>query len=408
MRNKLFWLILVAIFLATRLVYLNEVPEGVSLFEISAGNFLNTSKIFLIRLPFVLLSALSVLLIYLVSLKLFESKKFAVAASFILVLTPWHMHFSRIANLEIIYLNLFLVLFIIILNSKKKYLFSKIFLALAVLILVLSLININEKVKFEVDNERKSANFQIVSKIFSNKLTKNVQLRQKELFETIDIGYYFFKGQPKPRWGVEETQKLLIAQLPLILIGFWALKKKDKYLISSLAMLVVLTKQDFLLVVFTAILSVLGVKKLFKRHKHILLVLAFLFIFEFLIYSNLYFKGHEESLFSPRRPIFERLVLKIDKLSENKSVLITDRIINAEKYFNFYSRKQKSNYEFRSFDVFSEKQKYDLYVGVLPDDPSPSESLYEIVVKESKEFEIIDLIYDIKQRQDIVIFKHAN
>lgn len=50
---------------------------------------------FSVRLPSILLGAFSIVLIYLLSKELFKSKTAAFASSFLLSISPWHIHFSR-------------------------------------------------------------------------------------------------------------------------------------------------------------------------------------------------------------------------------------------------------------------------------------------------------------------------
>lgn len=68
---------------------------------------------FSVRLPVAIMGILSLYLVYLVVKRLFGSEKVALLSSFLLAITPWHLHYSR-ANFEVIPL---LVLTLLGINS---------------------------------------------------------------------------------------------------------------------------------------------------------------------------------------------------------------------------------------------------------------------------------------------------
>lgn len=76
---------------------------------------------FAIRLPSALLGILTVLSTYLVANELFKNKKIAYLSSFFLAISPWHLHFSRVAfeaNTTIFWLTLGLWAFLRGVGSK--------------------------------------------------------------------------------------------------------------------------------------------------------------------------------------------------------------------------------------------------------------------------------------------------
>jgi len=77
------------------------------------------SSPFVVRLPVALLGIASVYLLYLLVKKLFQSENAALLSSFILSVTPWHIHYSR-ASFEVVPLT-FLILWGTYLFVKEKY-----------------------------------------------------------------------------------------------------------------------------------------------------------------------------------------------------------------------------------------------------------------------------------------------
>ena len=72
-----------------------------------------------VRLPVALMGVLNILLLYLLFQKLFPKyKHFGLYAAFFLAISPWHIHFSRIAFDSTLLLNLYLFSTILILDSK--------------------------------------------------------------------------------------------------------------------------------------------------------------------------------------------------------------------------------------------------------------------------------------------------
>jgi len=79
-----------------------------------------------VRLPSVILGTITVILLYLLILELFKSKNFALIGSFLLAISPWHLHFSRggwESNAAVFFLVLGVYLFFISLKKPKFYIF---------------------------------------------------------------------------------------------------------------------------------------------------------------------------------------------------------------------------------------------------------------------------------------------
>lgn len=72
-----------------------------------------------VRIPTALLGVLNIYLIYLLFQKLFPKyKQFSILAAFILCISPWHIHFSRIAFDSTLLLNLYMLGAMLILDGK--------------------------------------------------------------------------------------------------------------------------------------------------------------------------------------------------------------------------------------------------------------------------------------------------
>lgn len=89
-------------------IYLDIVPVSFSLDELA------------IRLPSVIFGTATILVVYLLCIKIFKDRKekylLALASSFLLAISPWHIHFSRVvseANMAVFLVSLALLLFII-------------------------------------------------------------------------------------------------------------------------------------------------------------------------------------------------------------------------------------------------------------------------------------------------------
>lgn len=75
---------------------------------------------FSVRIPEVLLGTASIILIYFVTKKLFKNQKIALLSSFLLAITPWHIHYSR-AAFEVVLLVLLLLLGTYLFLNNKIY-----------------------------------------------------------------------------------------------------------------------------------------------------------------------------------------------------------------------------------------------------------------------------------------------
>jgi hypothetical protein len=153
-----------------------------------------------------------------------------------------------------------------------------------------------------------------------------------------------------------------------------------------------------------------GGKDVIKRkslRKYFYLIFI-LFVLEFLVFGKSYFSGYEENLFSPRRPVYKEIVPWLDRIiKKDEKVLVNQRLGNPEPFFNFYlKKKKKRNFEFRSFRIQEEENKDKVFVDVLPDNPSPTEPLYQEKGGWPKELKVLAEFYDEGLRQKIVVYRY--
>jgi hypothetical protein len=230
------------------------------------------------------------------------------------------------------------------------------------------------------------------------------------------LATFFFKGHPRQRGGVEETQKLYLVYLPLIIIGAILMKREFLSLWISFGVLYLVILAAFSLrdssyslplLIPLAIFASEGVSKLIKGKKRVALVLVVsLLLAESTIFLYSYFSGFEESQFSPRRPVYRELVPKISGLVRNKKkVFVTERLGNPEIFFSFYlGNIELDNYEFSDVNFKENPDTKALYVSVLPDNPSPADPLYKAEGMWPQEIEVLYEVYENHRRQTIVVF----
>ncbi len=413
-----------------RFFRLGNIPQGISLVEATLGlsisKYLGTWYLnpLFIRLPFAIFGTLSIFLFYFLIERITEDRKAAFLSALLLSITPWHIQESRILSVGILFTFLFLFLALVLLNQLKSHLnlLTKFFAALSVLLFIASILNSISKVSDVVDAERRFAVNEIpqsLASIYSNKLVESYRENLSRFYEHLDIGVYFFNGHPRQRWGVEETTKLFISFIPLILLGIVKQKNRLGLLIGAIfiSFLTLFTffkyrgPSETLPLVFIFIylagfgLNYLkGVKKLRFTFYFLLITL----VYEILSFNSLYFSGFTESTFSPRRLVYEEVASKVSRFREkDEKVLVNERLLNPKTFFQFYLKDQDlDDFEFREYNVWNEKDRNILFVDVLPYEPSPSEPLY---TKEGTFPEKLTLLYETKDehlRQKIVIYRN--
>ena len=424
-------ILLAVVTLTTRFYELGTIPKGLSLEEATIGLSLApylggwVLNPILIRLASAILGTLSIFLLYFLVNKLSENLRLSYASAFLLSITPWHIQESRIFSVVI--LIIFTTLFFgFILSDQLKSLLKflpKFFVALSILLFISAILINFFKVSEKVDAERRIAVNAIPLKlttIYSNKLVESYRENLASFYEHLDFGVYFFNGHPRQRWGVEETTKLFVSFIPLIIIGITKLKNDLRLLLGAvfIFLLTLLTLFEFRgpseslpLVFIFVIIAGYGLNYLWeaKKRQTVFYILLILLFYEFLNFNSLYFSGLTESTFSPRRAVYEEIAGKVSLLrEENEKVLVNERLLNPKIFFQFYLKDQDlEGFEFKEYNVWNEQDSNALFVDVLPYEPSPSETLY---TKEDGFPEKLTPLYEISDerlRQKVFVYRYA-
>ena len=390
---------------------MEEASFGLSIAKFFGDEILNP---FFVRLPFAILGILSVFVFYSLLCRFGESFKFSYLSSLLLTLTPWHIQESRIVSKGILLTFILILLALIFskqLKSRTKLLTYSAFL-LSTLLFVATLLISLPKVSDAVDIERQEAANVIsvkMSRVFSNKAVESYRKNVFTIYEHLDYGVYFFNGHPRQRWGVEETQKLFISFIPLIIIGIIKLRN-NKGLLLGVLFIFLVTLFTFLeyrdpsetlpLVFIFVFFSASGLTYLLNKKENLKVFYILLLIlgYEFFNFNVIYFLGLSESTFSPRRPVYEDLVKNVNHVRRNdEKVLVNERLLKPKIFFQFYLKDPAPNdFEFRNYNVWNEDDKNVLFVDVLPFEPSPTESLY---TKEGNFPEKLTFLYEINDEQ---------
>ena len=264
---------------------------------------------FVLRLPVALLGILNVYLIYLLTKKLLKNRKLtifgfkielALISAFILAITPWHIHLSRIAIDSTLLLSLLLsgiYFFLKGLKSEKFYIFSAICFSLTfytyatanlfIPLLLLSFLLIYRKkitlkktykalaaalvlclpIGYHLLFGNASGRFGLISifkdskitdsvvlnriepwvtspfleRLFNNKFTAHFTAWLRNYFTAFSPQFLFFSGDPNYRHSINTHGELLWIALPLLLAGLYFIfknfnQKRNKLLFAWLVL----------------------------------------------------------------------------------------------------------------------------------------------------------------------------
>lgn len=255
-------------------------------------------SIFSVRLPVALVGIFSVYLFYLVSIKLFSSKKVALLGALLLAITPWHIHYSR-ASFEVVPLVALLLLgiyfytvnslhwsllafvltlftystaviitpltifgLLIFIPYKKQTntALSMLVFLVAVFLLFVSLKNIffgNASNRFQslsILNSFPIAEQVILSrnenwitnknidKIFVNKYTVSLEVAVKNYLSAFSPDFLFGRGDPYFRHSSGKSGEFLLLVFPLFIVGlFWAAQNINQKQVQFLLFLLLIS-----------------------------------------------------------------------------------------------------------------------------------------------------------------------
>jgi len=243
------------------------------------------------RLPNLLLSVLSIFFFYKLIVLLSNSNKLAIIASFLLSVSPWHIHFSRGAwesstalsllligiyyfylhlksqKLVHLYLSIILIistlyiyhsarliaplltLALLLLNYRffisniKKYIFPLLLAVLLCLPVLLSFLNNGGTARFggvgitadygpisrseELLNHHQ--NVKLINRITHNRRVLYFLSWAEKYASHFDLNFLFINGDEVPRSKSPEMGQLYLIELPLLLFGIFSIFKNPKY-----------------------------------------------------------------------------------------------------------------------------------------------------------------------------------
>lgn len=244
-------------------------------------------SLFSARLPFAVMGVLDILLLFFITKLLFRKDSIALASSFVLAVSPWHLQFSRISYDGAAALFFFLCGIYLFLKFKEKgsilfslpffllgfysYHATKIFLLALIPLLLISfwsdlrsrkkelllfltsiatiflsfilvvntqgvtrqqvlLYNDTASLTKIVDNEREySSAPNVLKPIFSNKITTVYRALKENYLHAFSPEYLFVKGEEgysKFIYGTGLQGVLYLVELPLLLFGIWNILQK--------------------------------------------------------------------------------------------------------------------------------------------------------------------------------------
>lgn len=430
MNKKKFIYLLFLVTAFTRFWKIGEIPAGLSLQEVNFGLYASgffgdwVLSPFWIRLPFGVLGTISVFLLYYVIFKLTKDFKTSVLTAFIFSISPWHIQESRISSLGILIVVGILLAAIVFRKriGKNPKLLGIVLIFLSFFIFGLSLLKIPQELRVNVDQDRNIASrveTKLPARLFSNKFIESYRYRAGLVFENLDIGNYFFKGHPRERWGVEETQKLFIGFLPLLVVGLFKIKRETRLFLAGAFLFAAVSLASFGLRAPTyslplllpiSFITALGAKRVLAERKNIYKYLGYLVFFvvlwEFMSFLFSYYSGFEEGRFTPRRSVYEDLVNYTKEL-DSEEIVVSERLDNPEEFFRFYLKdKNMESYEFSSFNIKEKEDEKGVYIDILPDEAGPSEPLYKKDGKWPEEIDVLGEFYEKNKGQTIVVFRN--
>jgi len=381
----------------------------------------------LVRVPALVLGILSILGIYLLTLSLFNRKAIALMASFFVAIMPWSVHFSRVAfeggtviffitfgtyffqkftrgktyylllsviffglglysyhSVKIIIPLIVVVLVLLYKNQlknipKRKIALCGILALFFVLPIIYGLFFSNIQKRYEATNIFSSKNIRSIDparKLYdiengdnlSSKIFHNINYYHSELFIKNFLSHFspdfLFFTSDNPRHHPAGIGLLFLAQLPLILLGFFHLIKnkffrQSKIILISFMFIFPLASAVTLesphsvrssaLIIPLAILSGLGVFELIKRVN--LFKVVTLVIISFAIMFNFYYFFHQyfvhtgiESANSWQYGRKEAATYSLSVENNYDEIWVSNKLEQSYIYWLFYQKIQPKDY----------------------------------------------------------------
>ncbi|MBI3342497.1 glycosyltransferase family 39 protein [Candidatus Curtissbacteria bacterium] len=218
---------------------------------------------FAVRFPSALLGTLTILVTYLLALKIFQNKKIALLSAFLLAIDPWHLQFSRYdheANFMVFWSILGVTTYLYGKRSQKGLVLTAAFFGLALntyhgakiwiplILILLAVTNFKSLLKFR----KKLILPVVVFLIFTIPIISNFQnslirgqsvgiFSKKDFLQTFisnylshyNLNFLFTNGDSIGRHSVSGMGELYVFELPLVLAGlvFLIHQKEKKWLL---------------------------------------------------------------------------------------------------------------------------------------------------------------------------------
>ena len=370
---------------------------------------------FAVRLPSALFGTLTVWLIYELVKKTGKDITWALLSALVLATLPWHIHFSRAAfeaNVALFFVTLGTYLWF----SKKQrlslaafiaaiftYNAARLFVPLWFIFLVfkqrkiyplVGLLLISGILFILPQSSQRLSNISIFhpqSGVAQRLEQKYAETRNLPLFLTralhnkpVEYGldfirrysshfspdFLFFSGDPiRPRYRVPDTGQLMYFELPLLLIGLYALAKKRLWWLGVWLLLAPMPAaltfetpsaiRGLLMIVPLSLIVALGASWILEKGKKLWPLLALIFIFNLGYYLDAYFIHAPVHQPYEWQGGYKQLVQTVNQLMPNyQKAEITDSRGTAYIYFLFYNAYDPKVWQQQSQTALTDPDKF--------------------------------------------------
>ncbi len=371
---------------------------------------------FAVRLPSALFGSLTVLLAYFLVKEISKSKKqlWPLLSALILAAMPWHIHFSRAAfeaNVSLFLITLASLLFlrkrftssiiaftlatftysaaIIFIPLWLIYLFFQtkqkkilwVFLPLITVLILqsnssrfsgISVFNHQSGVMQRLEEKYRETRNQPLwlTRALHNKPMEFTLDIAKRYISHFDSDFLFFQGDPnRPRYRSPDSGQLLWFSLPFFFLGLYFLAKKKHWLILVWLFLAPLPAaitfetpsaiRAILMILPLSVAIALGVSAAIKRFPRLSLLLAIIFVFNFLTYLDAYFVHSPVNQPYEWQGGYKELVRRVNELMPKfDKALITDSRGTAYIYFLFYNQYDPAKWQLQSQEAITSADKF--------------------------------------------------
>jgi len=317
--------------LLVRLIYLDKIPEGLSIKEAQLGWRVQNihNSIFLLRLPSALFGLFSIALVYLVTIQLFpRQKRLALITSFLICFSPWNVYLSRELSEEIFAFVFLLAAAFFIFNKNPRPIVASLFFILSILFYAIGwdFNYLTDTSKLGEINllrgESSQAGLSFAGRLFFNKFSFLVTGVLSHIFVNTSPSFIF-------------TFPLLISFFPIFLFGlfYFVRQKNPKFnllfywlILGFVLSIFVKDTPDFKGIIFAyyplTVICAYGLAKI--RPKVVLLIISLVVVLNFFLELNhALVKGYwaDTNLWHP-----ETLEVAVYLVNSEKQVWLSDAL----------------------------------------------------------------------------------